>query len=268
MWTAIGTFFDLKQDREFAAVTRPFILPTTRPDWRHHGQLPLASPYETSLPSTRPSTCVRHTAPHPRAGCYTVTLELIVPYAGNSIGPSDSCRCTQDGLFASSIRVQEDLIFGSQNPADYALTYHLTEADAIAGTPFVVQPEAFTNTVPTGQTIWVRVDDNNTDCLRLAFEYVKFFPAITEPAPLVLCDDLGEENDGIDAFDLTVRNGEITNGDLTLGVSSARLRMTLWATSTALTPAGHINQSNPQVLYVRVEGWDLVPPVFSSTLLP
>jgi gliding motility-associated-like protein len=74
---------------------------------------------------------------------------------------------------------------------------------------------------------------------------------------LVLCDDLGEENDGITTFDLTVRNSEITNGDLTLGVSYFETEDDALGNINRIDPeTAYINQSNPQILYVRVEGWD------------
>ena len=259
------TFFDLESKTAEIRGGDPTLLITYHESLfdATTGNFPLASPYENIFAFNQ-TIYVRaaYSAPPAGTGCYTiVTLELIVnPTPVIPLDLPTLVRCTQDGLFAEfDLTVQEDLIFGSQNPADYTLTYHLTEADAIAGTPFIVQPEAFTNTVPTGQTIWVRLDDNNTDCFKVgSFEIiVKFFPAITEPAPLVLCDDLGEENDGITAFDLTVRNSEITNGDLTLGVSYFETEDDALGNINRIDPeTAYINQSNPQVLYVRVEGWD------------
>ena len=51
---------------------------------------------------------------------------------------------------------------GVFNP-DLTVTYHLTEADAEAGTiPSLSSP--FNNTTPFSQTIWVRVEDDITGC--------------------------------------------------------------------------------------------------------
>jgi gliding motility-associated-like protein len=83
---------------------------------------------------------------------------------------------------------------------------------------------------------------------------------ITDPTPLELCDDLGEENDGITTFDLTVKNSEITNGVLTQGVTYFLTQQDAQDNTDRIDPDtayvnvdGAGNPINPQVLYVRVE---------------
>src|SRR5690606_29966849 len=83
---------------------------------------------------------------------------------------------------------------------------------------------------------------------------------VTDPTPLVLCDDLGEENDGVTAFDLTVKNNEITNGVLTQGVSYFLTEEDAQNNENRIDPEtayvnvdANGNPINPQILYVRVE---------------
>ena len=231
------------------------------------GQYALASPY-ANIFAFNQTLYVRaaYAAPPAGTGCYTiVALELIVnpsPTVPMDLPTLIECVEGLGGFAEFDLTVQEELILGDPPQSNVTITYHLTEADAIAGTPFIAQPEAFTNTVTYFQTIWVRVDDNFTECFAVGrFDiWVKPAKPFMDPTPLVLCDDLGEENDGITAFDLTVKNSEITFGDLTLGVSYFLTQQDAQDDTNRIDPeTAYINQDvngnpvNPQVLYVRIE---------------
>ncbi|MEM0519694.1 T9SS type B sorting domain-containing protein, partial [Aequorivita flava] len=105
-------------------------------------------------------------------------------------------------------------------------------------------------------------DDNATECYAVgSFDLVvnSGLP-ITDPTPLELCDDLGEENDGMTAFDLTQKNSEITNGVLTQGVTYFLTEEDAQNNENRIDPdTAYVNVDpngnpvNPQVLYVRVE---------------
>src|SRR5690606_21350271 len=76
---------------------------------------------------------------------------------------------------------------------------------------------------------------------------------IIDPAPLELCDDLGEENDGTATFNLTSKNLEITDGNPTAGVSYFETEEDARNNENRIDPeTAYDNTSNPQVLYVRV----------------
>src|SRR5690606_21025385 len=132
----------------------------------------------------------------------------------------DLVACDDSGFAEFDLTKQEELILGDPQQTDVTLTYHLNEADAIAGINWIVQPDKYTN-ITNPQTIWVRLDDDLTECFAIGHFnlVVNSGLPITDPTPLVLCDDLGEPNDGITTFDLTVKNGEITNGVMTQGVT-------------------------------------------------
>ncbi|MCZ4320340.1 T9SS type B sorting domain-containing protein [Aequorivita viscosa] len=228
------------------------------------GGFPLASPYE-NIVAFNQTLYVRaaYDSPPNGTGCYTiVTLQLIVresPVVPQDL--PDLVACDDSGFAEFDLTQQEDLIYGSQSPADYTLTYHLNQADANTGLNFIVQPEAYTN-ISNPQTIWVRLDDNATECYAIgSFDLVvnNGLP-ITDPTPLELCDDLGEENDGMTTFDLTQKNAEITNGVLTQGVTYFLTEQDAQDNTNRIDPdTAYVNVDpngnpiNPQVLYVRVE---------------
>ncbi|AFL80355.1 hypothetical protein Aeqsu_0852 [Aequorivita sublithincola DSM 14238] len=228
------------------------------------GNEALASPYENIFAFNQ-TLFVRAAYDNPPAGtgCYTiVTLELIVnPTPVIPLDLPDLVACDPSGFAEFDLTLQEDLIYGSQPKTDYTLTYHLTEPDAIAGTPVIIQPEEFTNSI-NPQTIWVRLDDNATECYKVgSFDLVvnDGLPII-DPTPLEQCDDLGEPNDNITSFDLTQKNSEITNGVLTQGVSyfltdqDAQDNINRIDPETAyINVDNNGNPINPQVLFVRVE---------------
>ncbi len=222
------------------------------------GNFPLATPYD-NIVAFNQTIFVRaaYSNPPSGTGCYAiVTLELIVnpsPVVPQDL--PDLIACDDSGFAVFDLTVQEVLILGNPPQTDVTITYHLTEADALAGTAFIVEPENYTNAT-NPQTIWVRLDDDLTDCFAIGqFNLVvtNGLP-ITDPTPLEVCDDLGEPNDGFTAINLTVKNSEITNGVLTQGVSYFVTEDdAINNTNRIDDETAYFNISNPQVLYVRVE---------------
>ncbi|MFG0329816.1 MAG: T9SS type B sorting domain-containing protein [Phycisphaerales bacterium] len=223
-----------------------------------NGQSALTSPYQNIVLFNQ-TLYVRAAFDPPPAGtgCFTVIeMELVVaPSPEVPQDLPDLTACDDSGFYEFDLRANEDLIYGGQDPDDYTLTYHLTQADAEAGTPFIAQPGSFTNTT-SPQTIWVRLTDNVSQCYTLgSFDLVvtNGLP-ITDPEPWAQCDDLGEPFDGTAVFDLTSRNGEITNGVLTQGVLYFETEADARNNENPIDPdTAYQNTSNPQVLYVRVE---------------
>ena len=222
------------------------------------GNFPLASPYG-NIVAFNQTLYVRaaYAAPPAGTGCYAIVeLELVVkpsPVVPQDL--PDLIACDDDGFAEFDLTVQEVLILGDPPQTDVSITYHLTQADALAGTNWIVAPQAYTNAA-NPQTIWVRLDDNLTECFAVdQFDLIvtNGLP-ITDPTPLEACDDLGQQNDGITAFDLTSKNNEITNGVLTQGVSYFETEADALANENRIDPeTAYVNQTNPQVLYVRVE---------------
>ncbi len=222
------------------------------------GIFALSSPYE-NIVANQQIIYVRAAYQKPPAGtgCYTiVTLELIVnptPVVPQDL--PDLVECDDDDFAIFDLTKQEDLIFGTQPKTDYTLTYHLSEAEAIAGVNWIIQTDAYPN-ISNPQTIWVRLDDNLTECFTIgSFNLVvtNGLP-IVDPEPFVKCDDLGVPFDGITIFDLTLKNSEITNGVLTQGVSYFVTEDDAQNNVNPINPdTAYENVSNPQLIYVRVE---------------
>ncbi len=192
-------------------------------------------------------------------GCFRVVeLELIVnptPEIPVDLEPLVICDDDGDGIATFDLTERAGDIYGTHDPADYTLSYHVSLANAQAGTPSIASPSAFTNTVPNVQPIWVRLRDIDTGCSKVGtFELrVSLGPTVIQPTPLELCDDLGEPNDGSTAFDLTVKDDEITGGAPGVGIQYFESQADADGNVSAINPAtAYENTSNPQTIYVRV----------------
>ena len=75
--------------------------------------------------------------------------------------------------------------------------------------------------------------------------------------PFVLCDDLGEVNDGFTTFDLTTRNDDISQGNTNVTITYyPSITDALAGTNPIVNPASYVNITNAQTLGVVVEDND------------
>ena len=128
-----------------------------------------------------------------------------------------SCDINNDGFEIFDLTLNDIVIFGAQDPAEFNLTYHISQADADLGINVIISPTNFINTA-NPQSIFARLErnsDGNFDTTDFALIVVQI-PVVQTPLPLEVCDDDG---DGFASFDLTVKDVEITNGDPDLAVS-------------------------------------------------
>ena len=109
-----------------------------------------------------------------------------------------------DGLAVFDLTGQNSVVLGSQNTAQFTITYHLSQADADARTNPL--PLSYTNT-SSPQTLYVRMENiDHTDCYTTStFDLVVHpLPVVTSSAvQLEQCDD---DTDGYAAFNLTEAN--------------------------------------------------------------
>jgi gliding motility-associated-like protein len=109
----------------------------------------------------------------------------------------------------------------------------------------------YLNVVPFLQTVYVRVLDLSTGCHNTTTLdlVVVDSPPIADPDPIVLCDDDG---DGIEIFDLTLREPDILNG-----LDPAAYTITYYEDGSLTiaigNPTAYPNITNPQTIYVVVE---------------
>ncbi|MGV8995009.1 MAG: choice-of-anchor L domain-containing protein, partial [Flavobacterium sp.] len=130
-------------------------------------------------------------------GCFSVlAIELNVVAAPKIPALDPIVKCDedsnpQDGRTTFDLTVQSPIIIAAQIGAGpYTVTYYTTEGNATAGLSPIIQDTFYINTT-NPQTIWVRVDDANSDCFAVkSFEISVNLPILlTRPAPLSLCDD-------------------------------------------------------------------------------
>jgi len=149
-------------------------------------------------------------------GCFTnhTSFDLIVnplPIA-NFVEDIEVCDDDSDGSaqngFSQNINLELQTagILGTQDPAQFIVTYHTSLADAQAGTNALTSP--FTNTVQNQQIIHVRVFNSITQCANGISNFnviINSEPTTDDVSDLLYCDD---DLDGDDT------NGFVQNIDL------------------------------------------------------
>ena len=190
-------------------------------------------------------------------GCWAVVeLELVVnPSPVVPLTLPDLAQCDDDGFAIFDLTQQDALVYGTQDPTLYTLSYHVSLSDAQGGLNPIGTPTAYTNVMTPQQSIWVRLQETATGCFttREFLLVVSIGPSVTQPTALELCDDLGEPNDGITVFDLTQKNDEITGGVLGVAVRYYETQADADADTNAINPDNsYTNLVNLQTLYVRV----------------
>ncbi|MBV7270731.1 T9SS type B sorting domain-containing protein, partial [Winogradskyella luteola] len=232
------------------------------------GDNALASPY-TNIVAGSQMVYVRSEST--LTGCYRLTLntlELIVvpsPEVPTALDPIIMCDDGPDGITQFDLAQRDADILGSQNPADVILTHHVSAADAESGDDPIINVGNYTN-ISNPQTIYVRLYNPTTECYDTGeFELqVELPPTAVQPAPLELCDDLGESpGDEMTVFDLTVKDQEITGGNASWSVAYYQSDADAQAQTGAVPdPTQYTNISvgglpaNPQTLYVVVTDTD------------
>ena len=194
-------------------------------------------------------------------GCFSVlAIELNVVAAPKIPALDPIVKCDedsnpQDGRTTFDLTVQSPIIIAAQIGAGpYTVTYYTTEANATAGLSPIIQDTFYINTT-NPQTIWVRVDDANSDCFAVkSFEISVNLPILlTRPAPLSLCDDGPTTALPQTVFDLTVKNDEITNGAIGYTIVYYPSYADALAGTNAITdPTAYTNIANAQTLGVAV----------------
>ncbi|MDH7913281.1 choice-of-anchor L domain-containing protein, partial [Winogradskyella sp. SYSU M77433] len=174
----------------------------------------------------------------------------INPVANLELCDDDS----NDGVEEFDLSLQDLGILGVQPSTDFNVTYHLSFADADAGTG--VLPDLYTN-VGNPEPIYVRVENvNDPDCYNATvnplFELIVNPRAIAnEPAGMELCDDIS--NDGVADFDLSSQEADILGGQdpAIYTVSFHASQADAEANQSAL-PSNYTG-SDQETIYVRVE---------------
>ena len=154
-------------------------------------------------------------------------------------------------------------VIGTQNPANFTISYHETQADADTGANALVSP--YTN-IGNPQIIYVRVEDNVTGCFVSSVNFeitVNTNPVISNPTALELCD-YNNSGDQIESFNLEDSSVEILGGITGVTLTFHETQADADSGANAIT-SPYSNTSNPQTVYARVE--DDVTGCYSTTTL-
>ncbi|QHI38956.1 hypothetical protein IMCC3317_43560 [Kordia antarctica] len=194
-------------------------------------------------------------------GCFTVTpLQLnVIPIPVLPLNITDLEECDDadnlDGFAMFDLTETQTEIYGTQTPGNFTLSYHETEQDAIDDVSPIVNLTNYTNTTINQQTIWVRLEDNATDCYAIEdFDIIVVGPPVlVQPTAFSLCDDLesGDESDEISTFDLTEKYIEITGGNTSLTLTYYANQADLNSNTPIADPTAYQNVTNPQVIYIQ-----------------
>ncbi|OIQ28190.1 MAG: hypothetical protein BM564_10725, partial [Bacteroidetes bacterium MedPE-SWsnd-G2] len=182
-----------------------------------------ANPIDTTVPFTNtvnPQLVYVRLGNTLNPNCYaSSTFEILVDSGIVLEQPEDMVDCDRtgdDGAELFNLDIQTPIIMGVQDPAEFTLTYHTSQADAETNSNAIVAPY---ENISNPQTIWARVENNvNTLC----FEYISFdlivnpLPTIFAPTALEVCYDI---TDDITDFTLSDKTSEILGGQTNINVS-------------------------------------------------
>jgi large repetitive protein len=212
--------------------------------------------------------------------CYRVTeLPIVVnpvpvlgdPATGN-IAPYAICEIPFDGEAEFTLNSHIPKILIGQNAADYTVRFFRSLGDAQAEAP--AMPNIYTNETLNAQTIYVRVDNNTTDCFTIKSMQLLVEPGATatlpNSAPFQVCDT-DPVNDGKFQFNLTQVEPQVLNGQsptqflITYHESMADAEEGL---NPIATPATYVNTTaDAQTIYVRVVNSVTVSPCDAITTI-
>ena len=134
-----------------------------------------------------------------------------------------------------------------------AVSYYLTQADAIAGTPAL--PSPYPNAVPGVQTIFVRVENQDTGCFSVTLLDLRVepLPVPVVPEPAAECD---ADGDGFAEFDLDALVADILDGapdtEVTFHETYDNADMGVFPLAS---PYANVN-AFAQSIYIRAENTD------------
>jgi gliding motility-associated-like protein len=184
-----------------------------------------ANPIDTSVPyfSINPFVQTLYVrAEDAITGCFSILpIDLnaepspVAPVNLNPITVCDQDSNPQSASTLVNLTQQTAAVLAQQTGAatNYTVTYYTSQLLAEQGTAPIIPATSYFGA--NLQTIWVRVENNNTQCYNIgSFQLQINTPLLllTTPAPLSLCDYDANPNNQFHVFDLTVRDNDINQG--------------------------------------------------------
>ncbi|AXG72301.1 microbial collagenase [Kordia sp. SMS9] len=165
------------------------------------------------------------------------------------------CDIGNDGVEEFDMCAQAALALGTQNSAEYTVTFHDTQADADNNVNPI--PCLYTNTTAPIDDIYIRVQDNaSATCFAVtSFDLIlNPEPTLITPLDMVVCDDLS--NDGVEVFNLNTQIPIIlgTQNPTDFTISFHANAVDANANVNPLpTPATYSNNNQTDPIVVRIE---------------
>ena len=185
-------------------------------------------------------------------GCYaTTTQDLIVhPIPTVLVGPAyEVCDDDYDGIGSYDLSTLDETLLDGQTGV--SISYYESQEDADNATN--VLDVNYQNTVPDNQTLYVRLEVDETGCYATTTQdlIVHPLPEIIIPTPLEECDD---DYDGIVSFfDLSQKTEEILNGQTGISVSYYETLENAESDENPIEGLYTNIEVDTQTLYVRLE---------------
>ncbi|AGC78223.1 putative secreted protein (Por secretion system target) [Nonlabens dokdonensis] len=161
---------------------------------------------------------------------------------------------SNDGVETFDLSIFDTTVLGNQNPNNFTVSYHLSQAGAISNTDVITNPNSFVNST-NPQTIYTRVTSSTGGWDQHLFDLIiSYAPVGVSLTPFEVCDS---NLDGFEVFDLSTKDVEIVNGQTT-GVQNISIsyhsNLTDASNNTnALTQLYSNITPNNQTIFVRVE---------------
>ncbi|HIB49671.1 MAG TPA: hypothetical protein EYO35_15330, partial [Flavobacteriaceae bacterium] len=176
----------------------------------------------------------------------------VQPFAEPTI---DLFQCDANGdLGFFDLTVNDPFILGTQNPADYNVSYHLTQAEANSGANPITPATAYPIATPPVQPIFARVEELTGTCYATDEFFIQFDTVSAGPMTNIggLCD---EDSNGEVLLNLVaLKNAEALNGqdpnDYSVSYHPTQLDA---ENDTAELPNPYNVTTSPETVYVRVE---------------
>ena len=190
--------------------------------------------------------------------CYTiVTFDLIVsPLPDVFTEEYIVCEIDTDGFYDFDLDGISTSILGTQDPIDFTLTYHETQADANNLENALTSP--YTN-ITNPQEIFVNITNNTTGCFiaspAITIEVQEDAQANSDLSSIenIICDNLAD-NDGFGTFNLSSQDENILDGQDPANFSVTYYENIVDAEAGINTLSNtYNNTTNPQVIFARVD---------------
>ncbi|UPT71161.1 MAG: T9SS type B sorting domain-containing protein [Flavobacterium sp. JAD_PAG50586_2] len=195
--------------------------------------------------------------------CFTVMpIQLMVdPSPIAPISLNDIVVCDDDNNPQSATKLVDltqrtpDVLSQQPLPAtNYTVTYYTSQLNAETPTGEIIPANSYFGS--DGEQIWVRVENNATQCFNTGsfFLVINTPLLLTFPTPLSVCDDDANPNDQYHVFDLTVKNLEIAPGGQTVTYYPSLALAQAGVAGTEITTPTAYQNMNPQHPAVQTLG--------------